>query len=111
MSANCFKFFLYSFTAQEGAQKERVRDVRQPLQEAQYTLATLQDKLIVAPLLALPCTKGHSSHEMDLRDKQVCCVLMLEQLEGKRPLIYSPNMLSVAEKNYDKTQRKCLEVV
>lgn len=68
--------------------------------EEHGALATLPDKLVSTPVLALSHYKGHLTLFTDVCDKQEGCVLMQEQLNWtKNPLSYWSRMLKRLSRN------------
>lgn len=71
-----------------------------------------KDFLAKPPVLALPRLGQTYTVDSDACDKQVRSVLLQEQEDvNEHPLGYLSRTLIPAERNYDTTQRKCLEIV
>lgn len=101
---DCPESRLHSCSAQQNIKKDEPRTFDIVLQKEHDALLTLQEILISAPVLTLPCSKGHLTLYMDAFDKKVDCVLMEEQLDGKKTSVcYWPRTLNAAEQSYNTT--------
>lgn len=80
-----------------------------PTQEGHEASATLQNKLVSAPALTLPCSKGHLTLDTDVREKRIASVVRQEEPDGtKKPLRYGSRTLNAADQNYNTIHRRCL---
>lgn len=68
---------------------------------------------VSSPVLFLIKQNGHYTLEANVGDKQVACVLLKEQVDGKttQPIGYWSPTLTEQEKDLDTTPRKCLAVL
>lgn len=93
---------------------ETQKNDRRSLEEdALLTLDTLKDKLISPPVLSLPKHNGNYTLEADRCDKQVECVFLQHQDDGKihRPIGHWSQTLTKQERTLYTTNRECLAVV
>lgn len=73
---------------------------------------TLKEKLVSPPLLTLPKQQGISNFGTDACDRQVGCVLLEKQDDGKdQPIRYWSRACKATEKYLDTTHRECHAVV
>ena len=91
------------------------RQIHKPLlprEEEPKSFEELRERLVAAPILALPRRDGHYIVDVDASYEQLGCCLQQQQPDGRyHPIGYYSRALRPAEKNYFATEIEALGVV